>query len=222
MKRSVQFKVLTFIAALAVLPLAATASTWSTTAQFGQYSFGNGYIVNNDVWGSGAGPQTLFVDTASGSAPHFWTSSQQPNTGGVKSYPHMGKTINKSITSLSSLKGNFNASGGTGSFEWAWDCWVPSEVMVWDKWAGSVGPWGTLYQSNVYIGGVHYNVYKPGGYWSFLRVNQTTSGTDDLAALFKWLVNGGHLSNGTVGSCQFGPEITSGSATWTVNSCSVQ
>lgn len=209
------------VSLLAALPLAASAYTWSTTAQYGQYSFGNGYIVNNDIWGPGAGSQTLYVDTASGSAPHFWVNSNQPYTSGVKTYPHMGKTINKSITSISSLNGHFNVSGGTGNFEWAWDCWVPSEVMVWDKWAGAVGPWGSLYQSNVYIGGVHYNVYKPGGYWSFLRVYQTTSGTDNLAALFKWLVNGGHLSNGTVGSCQFGPEITSGNATWTVNSCSV-
>jgi hypothetical protein len=213
-----------FGAALAIAALAGTAqaSTWSTTAQYGQYSFGNGYTVNNDIWGSGAGPQTLYVDTTSGSAPHFWAASQQPNTGGIKSYPHMAKTINISINSLSSLTGTYSVSGGTGAYDWAFDCWVPSEVMVWTKWAGAVGPWGTLYQSNVSIGGHTYNVYQPGGPWSFLRTSQSSSSSDNLAAIFKWLVSHGKLGNGTVGSCQYGVEITSGSSTWTVNSSSIK
>jgi len=215
-------KLVTSIASiLAALPLVASASTWSTTSQYGTYSFGNGYSCNNDCWGSGRGPQTLYVDTSSSSAPHFWVNSQQPTTSGVKTYPHMAKSINKSITSISSLNGHFSVSGGSGNYEYAWDCWIPNEVMVWDRWSGNVGPWGTLYQSGVSIGGVSYKVYKPGGYWSFLRTSQTSSGTDNLASLFKWLVNGGHISNGTVGSCQFGPEISGGSSTWTVNSCSV-
>jgi hypothetical protein len=213
-----------FVAVLAAAALAGTvqASTWSTTAQYGQYDFGNGYAVNNDIWGSGAGPQTLNVDTTSGSAPHFWAVSQQPNTGGIKSYPHMAKTINKAINSLSSLTGTYSVSGGTGAYDWAFDCWVPSEVMVWTKWAGAVGPWGTLYQSNVSIGGHTYNVYQPGGPWSFLRTSQSSSSSDNLAAVFKWLVSHGKLGNGTVGSCQYGVEITSGNSTWTVNSSSIK
>lgn len=206
--------------AAAAFSVIVSAATWSTSAQWGSYTLGS-YTIYNDIWGSGAGPQTLYVDTNSASAPHFWAVSNQPNTGGVKSYPNASKTINKAILSISSLTGNFNVSGGTGSYDWAFDCWVPSEVMVWTKWAGSVGPWGSLYQSNVSIGGVTYNVYQPGGPWSFLRTSQTSSGSANLAAIFKWLVNGGHLSNGTVGQCQYGVEITSGNSTWTVNSCSI-
>lgn len=206
--------------AVAALSGIASATTWSTSAQWGSFTLGS-YTIYNDIWGSGAGPQTLYVDSTSASAPHFWAVSNQPNTGGIKSYPNASKTINKTITSISSLTGKFNVSGGTGAYDWAFDCWVPSEVMVWTKWAGAVGPWGSLYQSNVSIGGVTYNVYQPGGPWSFLRTSQTSSGSANLAAIFKWLVNNGHLSNGTVGQCQYGVEITSGNSTWTVNSCSV-
>ena len=173
------------IATLAALPLTGLASTWSTTAQYGQYNFSTGYAVNNDVWGSGAGAQTLYVNTSSGSAPNFWVYSQQPNTGGIKSYPHMARNINVSINSLSSLTGSYSVgnslSSGTDEHDWAFDCWVPSEVMVWTKWTSGVGPWGSLYQSNVSIGGHSYNVYQPGGPWSFLRTSQSSGSSDNLA-----------------------------------------
>src|SRR5262245_41017736 len=103
------------MATLAVLPLTGLAATWSTTAQYGQYNFSNGYSVNNDIWGSGAGAQTLYVNTSSSSAPNFWVYSQQPNTGGIKSYPHMAKTINVSINSLGSLTGSYNVANSLSS-----------------------------------------------------------------------------------------------------------
>src|SRR6516165_187898 len=106
---------LRLIATLAALPLTGLASTWSTTAQYGQYNFSTGYAVNNDVWGSGAGAQTLYVNTSSGSAPNFWVYSQQPNTGGIKSYPHMAKNINVSINSLGSLTGSYSVGNSLSS-----------------------------------------------------------------------------------------------------------
>ncbi len=203
-------------------PFVAHAATWSTTDKWGSYTLGS-YTIYNDVWGSGANSQTLYVNTSSSSAPNFWATTTQSG-GGIKSYPNGSKTINKSVTSISSLHGNATEHGGasgTLAYDWAWDCWIPTEVMIWNNWVGSVAPWGTLYQSNVSIGGRTWNVYKPGGPWSFLATSKFSSGTVDLAATFKWLVNGGHLSNGTVGKCQYGVEITSGSGTWTVDSMSV-
>ena len=197
----VMAKLLAVVGAAAAIPFVGHASTWSTTAQYGQYSFSNGYTVYNDVWGGGAGPQTLYVNTSSASAPNFWAYSSQSGSG-IKSYPNAGKHINQSVTSLSSLHGYHNESAsyssGTFAYDWAYDCWIPSEVMVWTNWTSNVGPWGSLYQSNVSIGGRTWNVYKPGGPWSFLATTKYTSGTTDLASIFKWLVNGGHLSNGTV------------------------
>jgi len=205
--------------AMTSLPFAASSAVWTTTAQYGQYTFGTGYAVNNDVWGSGAGPQTLYVDTLSGSAPHFWAStSQSGNT--VKTYPDARITINKTISSLGRLVGTFDTGANQGQCDFAFDCWVPSEVMVWTQWTSGAYPNGSLYQSNVSISGVTYNVYH-GSYWSFLRTNQSSSGSADLAGIFKWLVNNGHLGDGTVGSCQYGVEIISGNSTWTVHSCSI-
>ena len=207
-----------FAAALSV-PLQAT--TLSTSAQWGSIALGS-YTIYNDIWGSGAGPQTLNVDSTSSAAPHFWAVSNQPNTGGIKSYPNASRTVNKLINSISSLTGTYSTSGGTGAYDWAFDCWVPSEVMVWTKWTSNVGPWGSLYQSNVSIGGRTYNVYQPGGPWSFLATSQSSSGSVNLAAIFKWLVSNGKLGNGNVGQCQYGVEITSGNSTWTVKSCSIK
>jgi hypothetical protein len=206
-----------------LLPFAGFASTWSTTAQYGQYNFGNGYLVNNDIWGSGAGPQTLFVDTLSGSAPHFWATGNQPHgSGNIKSYPDARINIGVNISALGRLVGTFNDGpppNGQSVHDYAFDCWIPSEVMVWTHWDRQ-GISGSLYQSNVTLSGVTYNVYH-GTYWTFARVNQTTNGQTDLAAIFKWLVNNGLLADGTVGSCQYGVEIVDGNTTWTVHSVSI-
>src|SRR3977135_2191025 len=92
---------------------------WSATAAFGSFST-NGYDFNNDVWGSGAGPQTLWVNSSS----NWGGWSNQPNTGGVKSYPHASKTINKTLSTLKSCTSSFNVTvPGSGSFESAYDIW---------------------------------------------------------------------------------------------------
>lgn len=197
------------------------ASTWSTSAQYGEYDFGNGYGVNNDIWGSGAGTQTLYVDTTSGSAPHFWATANHPQgSGNVKAYPDARITINQTVSALGRLVGTFDTGANEGVCDFGFDCWIPSEVMVWTQWTNTTQPNGSLYQSNVSISGVTYNVWH-GSYWTFERASQSASGSADLAAIFKWLVNNGHLANGTVGQCEYGVEIISGNSTWTVHSCSI-
>jgi hypothetical protein len=219
-----------------VLPFA-SASVWSTTAQYGQYDFGNGYAVNNDIWGASPGSQTLYVDTLSGSAPHFWASATYSGSG-VKSYPDARITINKSVSALSRLVGTFDTGAVQGTCDFSFDCWVqPSsgskyEVMVWTQWSSNQYPAGHSagVQATVTLSGVTYNVYKgvitnssgsTWNCWSFLRTSQAATGSADLAAVFKWLVNTGREHDGTVGSCQYGIEIINGSSTWTVHSCSI-
>ncbi len=201
----------------AILPLAVSAGTWSTTAQYGTYTLGN-YVIANDVWGSGAQSQTLYVNTSSASAPNFWVNTTQTG-GGVKSYPHAQRNLNQSMKTASET-GHWSNSGTTGCYDYAFDVWLPSEIMVWTQWGGGAGPWGSLYQSNVSIGGTTYNVYQPGGYWSFLKTSQASSGSCNLGAIYQWLVNNNKLGNNTVGSVQYGVEITNGSGWWTINSCS--
>jgi hypothetical protein len=205
---------------MVILPTGLQAETWTTTAQYGQYDFANGYAVNNDCWGSDAGPQTLYVDTTSEDAPHFWATSDQNGGDNVETYPDARIDIGVDVLSLGKLVGAFDTGANEGQCDFAFDCWIPSEVMVWTQWTSGSYPDGSLYQSNVTISGVTYNVYH-GTLWSFLRTSQTSSGEADLAGIFKWLVNNGLLANGTVGSCQYGVEIRDGSSTWTVHSCSI-
>jgi len=110
--------------------------------------------------------------------PHFWASGNQPvGSGNVKTYPSARLNIGKTVTSLTKLLGNWSTGTSAGTYDFAFDCWIPSEVMVWTQWSGQK-PNGSLYQSNVSIGGVTYNAYH-GSYWSFLRTSQSSSGSAD-------------------------------------------
>ncbi len=204
---------------LLALVAAAGASTWSSNGQWASEPLGK-YTIYQDGWGSGYQTETLFVNTSSGSAPNFWVTGTQTG-GGIKSYPH-AQYNRGGATSGQSWTGSWNNSGApSGSaYDWAFDLWVPSEVMIWTNWSSSVGPYGSLYQSNVSIGGTTYNVYQPGGPWSFLRTSQTKNSSCNVGAVLTWLVSNKHLSNGTVGQSDYGVEITSGSGTWTCNSTS--
>jgi hypothetical protein len=72
-------------AALATVLAAGTAyaAAWSSSDRWGTWSNG-GYTIYNDVWGGGAGPQSIWANSYS----NWGVSSDQPNTGGVKSYPN--------------------------------------------------------------------------------------------------------------------------------------
>ena len=64
------------LASLVVLVLganAAMAAVWSSSAQYASWSDG-GYTLYNDVWGSGAGPQTIWANSYS----NWGVTSDQP------------------------------------------------------------------------------------------------------------------------------------------------
>ena len=63
---------------------AQAAVAWSSSDQWGSWTNG-GYTLYNDIWGSGAGPQTLFVDstgTVSGMKLLMLTSYRGPLDAG--------------------------------------------------------------------------------------------------------------------------------------------
>src|SRR5437763_5786605 len=93
------------LTAVALGTATADAAAWSSSDKFGSWSNG-GYTITNDVWGSGAGPQTIWANSYS----NWGVWSNQPNTGGVKSYPHSGRTVGKTLSSLKSVSSNFNVS----------------------------------------------------------------------------------------------------------------
>jgi hypothetical protein len=192
---------------------AADAATWSSTAAFGSWSEG-GYTLSNDVWGSGAGPQTIWANSHS----NWGVWSNQPNTGGVKSYPHAGRTVNKTVTSLGSASSSFNVTvPGGGAYNTAYDIWLGNyayEVMLWMNKTGAVGPLGTL-QTTATVGGHTWQVYKGSNgsnqVFSFVRTSNTSAGSVDVKAVLSWINSRGWYSNPTLGEIQFGWEITSAS-----------
>jgi len=216
------------LAALAALVLTATsaqAATWSSSDKWGTWSSG-GYTISNDVWGGGAGPQTIWANSSS----NWGVWSNQPNTGGVKSYPHSGRAIGRTLSSLGSVTSAFDVSvPGGGSYETAYDIWANNnayEIMLWMNKTGAVGPIGS-YQTTVSVGGHTWDVYKgsngSNAVFSFLRHGNTNSGSVDVKAVLNWIKSQGWYGDVTLGDVQFGFEITSssGGLNFTSNSFSV-
>ncbi|MFC7533860.1 cellulose binding domain-containing protein [Actinoplanes sp. GCM10030250] len=194
----------------------------------------NGYILYNNIWGSGAGTQTLWARTGT----NWGVVANHPRTSGVKSYPNTGKTLNRTLSSLNSLTSSFNVSvPGTGDYATAYDIWANNhayEVMIWTNQSGAVGPIAEQYDANgavpnvrnLSVGGHTWNVYRgsngANAVFSFIRTN-TNSGTIDLLSMLNWLRTNNWWGDVTVGEAQFGFELTgtAGQSNFTVNSFSL-
>lgn len=205
----------------------ANAATWTTSAPFGSFTSG-AYTMNNDVWGSGAGPQTMWANSGS----NWGVTSDQPATNGVKSYPHAEFDINRSLTALHGVSSKFNVTvPGTGVYNTAYDVWLNNnayEVMLWMN-EVTAGPLGSL-QQTVTVGGFTWKFYAGSNganqVYSFIDTGQVSSGTVDVLAVLKWLQSAGRFggSTATLGNVQFGWEISSTGGvnrTFTTNSYSV-
>jgi len=227
MKRTVRLAVPAFIAAV-VLGFTATsaqAAVWSSTDKFGSWSNG-GYTVRNDVWGGGAGPQSIWANSFS----NWGVWANHPNTGGVKAYPHSARALNRSLSSLARASSSFNVTRPSdGAYTAAYDIWANSnafEIMLWMNRQGAVGPIGSL-QTSASVGGHSWNVYRgtngANQVFSFLRTSNTNAGTVDILAIMNWIRARGWFGNVTIGEVQFGFEITSssGGRNFTSNSYSV-
>ncbi len=209
-------------------------AAWSGTGAWDTWT-NNGYTIINDVWGSGTGPQTIWARTGT----NWGVIANHPMTSGVKSYPHTGKMINKTVSSLGTLTSSFNVSvPGSGNYSTAYDIWANNnayEVMLWMNWNGAVGPIAESYDANgavpnfrnVSVGGQTWNVYRgsngSNAVFSFLRVGNTNSGSVDVKAISTWLRTQGWWADVTIGDLQFGFEIsgTNGSSAFTCNSFSI-
>ncbi|HWC79005.1 MAG TPA: hypothetical protein VG756_03480 [Pseudonocardiaceae bacterium] len=201
----------TALSAMLLVTGVASAATWSSSAAFGSWT-DEGYYFNNDVWGSGAGAQTIWANS-----PGNWgVWSDQPNTGGVKSYPHVGKDVSKTLSALSGVTSNFTVSTpSAGSFETAYDIWANGsgyEIMLWVDKTGSVGPIGSQVATAT-VGGSTWNVYSGSNgsnpVYSFLRTSNTSSGSVDILAVLKWIESKGWYGDVTLSTVQFGWEISS-------------
>jgi hypothetical protein len=203
-------------AAALVLPLGANAYVWTSCAQYGTYSSG-GYEFYCDEWGSTASECCNLNSVTS------WNVvSSVPTGGGVKSYPNTARnSIGKTVSAYSSSSSySYSTPGGT-YWDASFDCWVPTEVMVWEGNSGGVGPSGSKVYSNQSIDGASWNVYwQGGGPLSFVRTGNSSSGSSHLGTFFRWGASKGYISSGgTVGGVGIGFEIfgSGSSHTCTIN-----
>lgn len=191
---------LTAIAAVVTTDGVAEAAVWSSSDKWGTWSDG-GHTLRNDVWGSGAGPQTIWAN----SYGNFGVWADHPDTGEVKAYPHSAKNVNRSLSALSRVSSSFDVSvPGSGAYTAAYDIWANNnayETMLWMNTQRAVGPIGSR-QTTATVGGHTWDVNK---------------------AVQNWIKASGWFGDVTLGEVQFGYEITSsaGGLNFDTNSYSV-
>ncbi|WP_439365927.1 glycoside hydrolase family 12 protein [Bradyrhizobium sp. DASA03005] len=210
----------------AAAPGLAKAPIWKSSAPYGSFSLGI-YSWNNDVWGPGAGPQTISVNAAN----QWDVWSNQPNTPGIKSYPHETFNIERPLSSIKSLTSSFDQQvPNGGAWDTAYDIWDSSnehEIMLWTNYTGTPEGGGNVkpisyhyapsgaaipIYSNVNVGGSTWNVFEGfNGHKviSLLRTSKTNSGTVDIKSILEWIKSKGYFGDIRVGSVQYGAEITS-------------
>jgi hypothetical protein len=198
---------------------------WQSSAQWATWTNG-GYTLYNNIWGGGAGTQTIWANTYS----NWGVRANHPNTGGIKSYPNATRFVNRNLSSLRTLTSAFDVTvPSTGAYTSTYDIWANNhdyEIMIWMNKTGAVGPLGSR-QATDTIGGHTWQIYRgsngANAVYSFVRTSNTNSGTVDLLAVLNWLRTSGWWGDVMVEEVQFGYEITSasGGLNFTTNDFSV-
>jgi hypothetical protein len=184
---------------------------FSSSDQWAEWNDG-GYTLRNDIWGSGAGPQTIWAN----SYRDWGVRANHPDTGGVKAYPHVARMVNRKVSSLTSLRSTFAVTvPSSGAYTTAYDIWCNDhtyEIMIWMNKVGPVGPIGGQ-EATAALGGHSFAVHRGSNgsnqVYSFVRQSNTNSGTVDIKAILDWIKARGWFADVTVGDVQFGYEITS-------------
>lgn len=176
-------------------------ATWSSSAQFGNTSWGN-YRVNNDEWGAGYGSQTIWTSPSSFGVCNINQPVTSPNN--VKAYPNAGINYpGQAWSAYNNLRGNFDMTQSvipaSANVQMLWDIWLrslpngidPVEIGI-VPWRHDVGsPWGKLL-GTAKIYGVTYDVLdstSPGGhrYYTFHARTEFKSGTVHILSALNWL-----------------------------------
>jgi len=203
-------------------PKPVPAAKWTAADRWSEYTT-EGYVVRNNIWGDGYGPQAIWARD-----PQTWgVCADHPNTGGIKAYPHVGKMVEKRLSALRKVTSRFGVTvPAEGSYNTAYDIWCEKhayEIMLWVNWAGKMGPITTHYDdagqpipdvANVTVGGHTWNIYKGSNganeVFSFLRTSPATAGEVDVKAILDWIEARGWFAQGRnviLDEVQFGWEI---------------
>ncbi len=222
------------LACCVMMPVLAHAAVWGSTDRWATWANG-GYTIENDVWGTNPGPQSIWANSYSN-----WGVWANHTGSGIKSYPNVDKAINTRVLSINTCSSSFNATTASGSvYDLAYDVWLNGsqyEVMLWMNWANTK-PIAASYDAsgnaiptltNQSIGGRTYNVYVrwngSNAVFSFLATSKTNAATVDIKTVLRWINNKGWYNNPTLSKVQFGWELIttpSGGGNYQVNSYSV-
>jgi hypothetical protein len=198
--------------AVGALQSPAQAAAWYSEDRWGKWTDG-AFTLNNHVWGDGGGPQSIWANSYS----NWGVWADHPNTGGVKSYPHVAYFPRRDVWNMGDISSNHNVSVPTGSnlaYCTTYDVWGNDhdyEIMIWTQWHGAVGPIGS-YITDVNLGGRAWALYEGGEYhpvYSFLARSHTTDSWVDITAHCQWLVANGRMPRVSIDEIAFGFEITS-------------
>lgn len=205
----------------------AQAQVWESCEQWGEYHSPEGYIVYNNIWGSGPGSQCISAE----SGQEFTVTADHPDTGGIKSYPNSKWVVDQPIGEIGSFTTTYDVTvPQAGAYNTAYDIWdvnYDHEIMLWLNWYGPVGPLGSQV-GTAELGGHSWTIYNgsngSNNVYSFLRDGNSSQGQIDVVPILDWIVQQGWMSESTViGDSQLGFEITSssGGMDFTVNNYAV-
>ena len=205
---------------------------WCSCAQWGELDRGDATYYN-DIWGSGAGPQCIWV-----AGGKWGTTANHPSGGGVKSYPNISYSPGTVLSAINTFTSSFDVTVPTsGAWEATYAIYAKNrsgkqaQIMLWMNFTrGAVSPLsdaGTV--SDVSVGGHSWDVsYSSAGgkiVVSLLRTSNTNSGTVDIKAVLDWIMANKNFfdSSYTLDQMQFGFVIvTDGTPqSFVVNSFSV-
>lgn len=205
---------------------------WTSTGQFATYS-ADGFKWNNDAWGSGAGAQTLEINS-----PSDWSvvSNQAYQQYQVQTYPDIFVNPNKPVSYYRAITSTASEQSPSGSGEYneaAYNIWLngtpgtnaggdgSTSVMIWtDCHSVSVNNEGTYT-----IGGTQYyfnkSLVQPGNFyqWTFVQLTNTSTQTTNILAVLDWIAAHGGPSSPTLTAIDFGWEIwgTEGAQTFHIS-----
>ena len=115
------------------------APPWTSADKWAEFPSA-GYVVRNNVWGEGPGPQKIWAR----SATRWGVHAGHPDTSGIKAYPHVGRMVNRRLSALSAVTSRFAVTvPAAGSYNSAYDIWCEQhayEIMLWMNWRVKMGP----------------------------------------------------------------------------------
>jgi hypothetical protein len=218
-----------------------TAPRWTSAEKFGEFPTA-GYVVRNNVWGEGPGPQTIWAN----SFAQWGVHADHPDTTGIKAYPHSGRAVHRRLSKLRACTSRFGvAVPGAGSYNTAYDIWCEKhayEIMLWVNWRGKMGPiarsWdatgkAAVEVTGVTVGGHTWDIYKGTNganvVITFMCASPANAGEVDVKAVLDWIKTRGWFDQTQGGDVlldevQFGWEIASsaGGLDFAVNDFSVE